>query len=129
MEGSGVSLTYLASPYSHADADVRQRRFEQVCAVASQLMERGEALFCPIAHSHSIHMRRALPETFEFWMAMDLPVLQHCSRVKVLMLDGWQASKGVAREVAAAEAMGIPVEFIEYHAPRAHQETSFVDDE
>src|SRR5574343_1954935 len=110
-----MALTYLASPYSHPDPAVRERRFEEVCRVASELMERGEAVFCPIAPSHAIHVRRALPETYEFWMAMDLPILQHCSKVKVLMLDGWQTSKGVTREIQAAQAMGIPVEFLPHN--------------
>lgn len=126
-----MSLTYLASPYSHPDPTVRQRRYEEVCRVASCMMERGEAVFCPIAHSHAIHVLRPLPETHDFWMSMDIPILRHCSRVVVLMLDGWQTSRGVEHEVAAAEACGIPVEFMshEVEPKRLQQEASYVDDE
>lgn len=125
-------LTYLASPYSHDDPAVRERRFQEVCRVAAQMMAAGEIVFCPIAHSHPIDViGGSLPQTTEFWMGQDLPILRKCDRVKVLMLDGWQSSKGVAAEVKAAEAVGIPVEFIEHNvgAHRAQQEASFVDDE
>lgn len=116
-----MSLTYLASPYSHVDPTVRHRRFEEVCKVAAELMARGEPIFCPIAHSHPLALLTpSLPQTHEFWMSMDLPILRMCDRVKVLMLDGWQASKGVAHEIRAAEAVGIPVEFITHGESMRH---------
>mgnify|MGYP000004507069 FL=1 len=108
-----TGLTYLASPYTNPDPQVRERRFVEAYRAASALMARGEAVFCPIAHSHPIDLYAPLPQTTEFWMAMDLPVLRRCDRMKVLMLDGWQNSKGIALEMKAAEAMGIPIEFIE----------------
>ena len=119
----------MASPYSHPDENVRLRRFEQACKAASELMATGEAVFCPIAHSHSIHVQAPLPETFEFWMAMDKPILQHCTRMVVLMLDGWQTSKGVSEEIRTAEAMGIPIEYMPHEVQRHPIYEGIYDDE
>lgn len=109
-----MSFTYLASPYSHPDPAVRLRRFDEVCLVASRLMGAGEAIFCPIAHSHPIAEAEHLPQTTGFWMLQDIPILRHAARVKVLMLDGWEASKGIAAELKVAAALRIPVEYLEF---------------
>lgn len=122
-------FVYLASPYSHPDAAVRERRFVEVSKVASALMAAGDAVFCPIAHSHPIDTIAPLPQTTEFWMAQDLPILRCASRVVVLMLDGWQNSKGVAREIQAAEAVGIPVEFMAHEPAAARAPEDIIDDE
>ncbi len=126
-----MSVTYLASPYSHPDPTVRHRRFEEVCKVAAELMATGEVVFCPIAHSHPIDMLGNLPQTTEFWMSMDLPILRMCDRVKVLKLDGWDISKGLEREMDAARAVGIPVEYITHVAsepPRGAHEGIYDDE-
>lgn len=107
-----TGFVYLASPYTHPDPAVRERRFVEVCKVAASLMARGAAVFCPIAHSHPIDLLAPLPQTTSFWMAQDLPLLRCASRMVVLMLDGWRQSKGIAAEIAAAEAVGIPIEYM-----------------
>ena len=106
-------LTYLASPYSHADPAVRQQRFEAACAAAARLMQAGETVFSPIAHSHPVEQYFNAIEDGEFWMRQDIPILRHCARVKVLRLPGWEQSKGVARELAVARELYIPVEMID----------------
>lgn len=42
-------MIYLASPYTHANAAIRQQRFDAVCRVAAELMRRSEIFFSPIA--------------------------------------------------------------------------------
>lgn len=107
------ALTYLASPYTHPDPEVMAARFDAVCAVAARLMLAGEAVFSPIAHSHPIALQ--IPETQTdgaFWLAQDFPILCRCTLMKVLMLEGWSMSKGIAAEVQFATNHRIPVEFI-----------------
>lgn len=105
-------FVYLASPYTHQDPEVRAQRFDRVCREAGRMMAAGEAVFCPIAHSHPIEL--ALPgiEGFDFWMRQDVPILRHASRMVVLMLDGWSESKGVAHEIDVAERLYIPLTFV-----------------
>lgn len=110
MENNGY--TYLCSPYSHADASIRFMRFQRAVAYTARRMLAGESMFSPIAHSHAIDL--ALPEIqgFDFWMKQDIPLLRHAARVKVLMLSGWEQSRGVRHELELALALHIPVEYV-----------------
>ena len=107
-----MSVVYIASPFSHDSFFVRVWRFICVCVFAAKRMRAGEVVFSPIAHSFSIELfgmwRR---QGFDFWMAQDLPILERSSKLVVLMLKGWDKSKGVAREIAKAISLGIPVEY------------------
>jgi len=104
-------MIYLASPYSHPDPQVRQARYEAVCRAAAALMREGHAVFSPIAHSHGI-ARYGLPLNWEFWERYDLEMLATCEELWVLKLDGWQQSRGVNAEIAAAKTLGKPIRFV-----------------
>ena len=106
-------LVYLAGPYSHPSPTVRQRRFEALNLAAGNLMRSGVLVFSPISHSHPIAEAGELPLGWDFWEQFDRAHLSNCHKVIVLMLDGWRDSKGVAAEIAIAEEMGLPVEFME----------------
>ncbi len=106
-------IVYLASPYSHVNPLIRESRFRQACAAAAKLMLDGEVVFAPIAHSHPIDTHFAAPGDFDFWMEQDLPILRKCDALKVLRLTGWEQSRGVAREIQEARAIGLPIEFID----------------
>lgn len=104
-------MIYLASPYSHPDAAVRQQRFESACRAAAELIRRGHVVFSPIAHSHSI-AQHGLPVDWRFWEAQDRRLLAACDELWVLTLDGWRESRGVQAEIAIARAAGKPVRFV-----------------
>ncbi len=106
-----ATMIYLASPYSHPDAAVRQQRFEAACRVAAELIRRGHVVFSPIAHSHSI-AQHGLPMDWGFWEAQDRRLLAACDELWVLKLDGWQHSRGVQAEIAIARALGKAVRFV-----------------
>lgn len=107
-----MSFVYLASPYSHADPLVRLQRFAETCRAAAVMMERGAVVFAPIAHSHPIsEAMNGRATDHEFWMRQDLPILALANRLVVLMLDGWEDSKGVKEEIDFAFEHGIAVEF------------------
>jgi nucleoside 2-deoxyribosyltransferase len=105
-------VIYLASPYSHPDESVRISRFHAACDAAASLMRAGHVVFSPIAHTHPIAVRNALPLGWEFWKATDEAFLSRCDELYVLMLEGWDTSKGVTAEIEIARALGHPVKFI-----------------
>lgn len=105
-------LIYLASPYSHPNADIRQERFDKVCFVAANLMREGHHVFSPIAHTHPIALQGDLPKGFDFWEEFDRKMIGACGALWVVMMDGWRESKGVSAEIKIAEEMGIPVKYI-----------------
>jgi hypothetical protein len=99
-------MIYLASPYAHPDADIRDERYRQACAAQVQLMRQGKPVFCPIAaHAGLVSMLLTAEErnSHDFWMAQDLPILERSLALYVLCLKGWHASKGVAAEVLHAQ--------------------------
>lgn len=110
-----MTLVYLASPYSHPSPLVKAQRFEAVCRVAGRLMKKGVCVFSPIAHSHPIeqHFEDGSPEGHDFWLRQDFAILERASKLMVLKLDGWEASRGVAAEIEFARVNSIPFEFID----------------
>ena len=108
-------LLYLASPYSHPDPSVKDQRFREACRVAGNMMKRGDVVFAPIPHSHSIEQcfSDGKAEGGEFWLRQDFAVLRHCAELVVLMLPGWDASKGVAAEIDFANTINLPIRYID----------------
>jgi hypothetical protein len=76
-------------------------------------MAKGEVVFSPIAHSHSIEIQGGGETTGDFWLKQDLEILKRCDKLVVYRLDGWDHSRGIAKEVAFAEEIGLPVEYID----------------
>lgn len=113
-------LVYLASPYTHADADVRKRRYEAACREAARLMLAGHTVFCPVAHSHPIaeQMPDGNAVDGELWKRQDAPYLQFCSAMVVVKMPGWEQSSGIKHEIERAIAREIPITYV---SPAHHE--------
>jgi hypothetical protein len=105
------TLIYLAAPYSHADPAVRQERFERINAAASYLMRRGLRIFSPISHTHPIALAGGLPLGWDFWEGYDTEILSVCRAIVVLMLPGWDTSKGVHGEAQIAARLELTTRY------------------
>jgi hypothetical protein len=108
-------VIYLASPYTHHNADVRHERFEAACRAAAELIRQGKTVFSPVAHSHTI-CKYGLPLDWLFWEKHDRHLLEQCDEVVVLMLDGWEESVGVQAEISIAYDLRKPVSFLAVNA-------------
>lgn len=111
ISGAISGLIYLASPYSHPQKQVRQRRFDAACQATAAMMRAGLIVFPPIAHSHPL-TRFDLPGYWQFWERYDRVHIEGYTGLAVLMLDGWKQSKGVQSEISIAHQLGRPVIFI-----------------
>lgn len=109
-------MIYLASPYSHPDALIREQRFREACRAAAALLRAGYAVFSPIAYSHAL-VEHGLPTDWSFWARQDRKLLARCDEVVVLQLDGWIDSVGVQSEIALARELGKPLQFVEPSLP------------
>ena len=107
-------MIYLASPYSHSDANIREQRFLDVCRMTVTLMQQGHVVFAPIVHGHPL-VGHGLPTDWPFWERFDREHLRRCDELVVLMLDGWRESVGVAAEIRIAAELGKPVRHIDPH--------------
>lgn len=106
-------ITYLAVPYSHPDASVRKYRFQVANQIAAGLMREGQHVFSPISHTHPIALAGDLPTDWAYWEQYDRAMLSICGKLLIIRLDGWTESHGIRGEIAIAEELGIPVEYMD----------------
>lgn len=103
-----TNLAYLATPYSRlADLD---RAFQQAGAIAYQLSSAGVPLFCPIVHAHA--MARAAgqdPKNPAIYEALNRRMLDVCSKLIVVRMEGWSISDGMREEVEFFRRMHKPI--------------------
>ena len=109
-----MSYIYLASPYSHPEEHVRLERYNAACRKAASLMQAGNVVFSPIAHSHAVaaHLPQDLLMSHEFWMAQDIPLLRYADKLVVLLIDGWRESRGVSAEIDYAINISKAIEYV-----------------
>jgi len=103
---------YIASPYSHETAEIRQERFEAVTREVSRYLKAGVTVYSPITHCHELANRYCLPTDFEFWQVHNENMLAAADALYVLTLTGWRHSKGVAAEMHFARSREIPIMLI-----------------
>lgn len=104
-------LTYLASPYSHENPEIREERFQKAAWATSVLMRSGRMVFSPITHSHSVALH-GTPSDWTFWQRFDFACLRSMKDMLILMLDGWEDSTGIGQEIEIMNQLGKPVEYI-----------------
>ena len=104
-------MIYLASPYSHPDALVREARFEAACRATAELVRDGHGVFAPVVQGHSL-VRFGVPGDWKFWQPLVSDYLARCDVVLVLQLDGWRESEGVQAEMALAAELGKRVDYL-----------------
>ena len=104
-------MIYLASPYTHTEPQVSERRFEMACRATAELIRGGQPTFSPIVHSHPL-VRFGLPTDWEFWQRNDREHMRCCHQVVVLTLDGWRESQGVQAEMDLAIDMDLPIRYL-----------------
>lgn len=104
-------MIYLASPYTHANPLVMERRFHCAAQATAFLMKDGATIFCPIVHCHYLACHFDMPKDFDYWKEYNLKMLALAERLLVLTMDGWKESKGVSAEITFASENSIPTEF------------------
>lgn len=119
-----MKRVYLASPYSSGKVSksmtanlgseptrqaIMKERARLVREATATLMERGVNAYSPIAHGHDLPVSRNLVTSDEFWRPFNEDEIDRSDEVWVLMLDGWDTSTGVTREIAYAIKTGKPV--------------------
>ena len=108
-----MKLIYLASPYSHPDPAMREKRFKAACMATAELMLDGHVAYSPIAHSHPVALHGGIDPTHNFdWLGQDLPILAKFDDVHVLCIPGAAESKGVKVEIQEAKRLGKRIEFM-----------------
>lgn len=103
---------YIASPYTHPDASIREARFLKVMDFTAWLVNTYRMwAFSPIMHSHQMGLVHKLPHTFDFWLEWNHAMIVPCYGMIILQIEGWNSSKGVMEEISFAESIGKPITY------------------
>lgn len=95
---------YLASPYTHDDPRVMQRRHDAVFAAVRRLRTPDMIIFSPIVASHPYTLVDG-PGKWETWAVEDRHALLSRDALWIYTLPGWYESKGInAEKLIAHEA-------------------------
>jgi len=106
-------VLYVTAPFTHEIPEIRERRFRSACRASALLMAAGVVVFSPLSHSMPIVQHGELDEMdSDFWLTMDLPLLERSDELLVLALDDWERSKGVVAEMFFALKHHKPITLI-----------------
>lgn len=106
-----MSFIYLASPYSHADPAIREARYRAAVKYVAKLSRAGVTVYSPVVHYHCVAADHKLPTDAAFWRRHNGRMLFAAHELRILRLDGWRESKGVAQELEWARGIEIPVTY------------------
>lgn len=104
-------MIYIASPYSDPDPQVRRLRYEAVFAYSRMLFLQDHVNFSPIVYGHQYATRESFPYDAAFWWEFNKQMLAASTSVDILMLDGWQGSCGVNKELRLAKELELTVNY------------------
>lgn len=107
------TLVYLAGPYSKAED--KNKLMEQVMTVAGKYMiaNPGSHVVSPLYMHYALPFTPEMGSDYNFFGDYSRNLLRRCDLLLVVMLDGWDESTGVADEIATAEKLGIPIEYVD----------------
>jgi hypothetical protein len=94
-------LVYVSGKYS-GDIDAN---IEIAAQIAAQLWDEGHAVICP--HMNTAHFENRCLATWENYIAGDLNMISRCDAM--VMIPGWEDSKGAVVEKDYAEKLHIPI--------------------
>lgn len=99
-------MIYLSCPYTHPDERTRTERMNKAMLTLMVCTARGVNVYSPLQHFASCaDVDVAVPMLYRHGVDM----VGRCDGLAVLELDGWDDSKGVRMEMAAAREKGIPI--------------------
>jgi hypothetical protein len=104
-----MSYLYLASPYTHPDASVREMRYLDALDALNWLVGNRIWTYSPIVHCHHLSAKYTLPGNHEFWQDYNHLMILNSRGMMLLQLPGWKESNGVTDELDYADHLGIPV--------------------
>lgn len=123
---------YLATPYTNYNgggAFGREMAFHAAVQLRDELQAANLRVFSPIALGYMAGIALGDELTHTDWLEVDAPFMRRARGLVVATMQGWRHSVGVQHEIAAFEAAGKPIFFLDvdsreilHHAPGAKPE-------
>ena len=105
-------MIYIAAPFWAEDAKTRNYRRRKTIEYSERLFNKGLLFYSPLLYSAHFKDKKT---SERYWVQHGLKMVDACTSMRVLCLEGWDTSEGVKGEIARAEKRGIPVEHITRH--------------
>ena len=106
------SRIYMASPFTVYPT--KEMAWRDACRAAAALQACTPlAVYSPIADSYGVEAIGGAKLTHADWMIRDHAMLLACQVVVVVMLPGWERSKGIAQEIEWAHEAKLPVYYVQ----------------
>lgn len=104
-----TKVYYLASPYSKYPAG-HEQAFIDICKQGAFLAMNGIYTMGAIAHTHPIAMHGEIDnQDHDFWLKWDFALIDKLDGMIVCMMEGWDKSVGVLREIEYCQKTGKPI--------------------
>lgn len=103
---------YLMSPYTDPSIIVRSIRYVQVRAATAYIVSVGFPVYSPILHNHDMALAHNIDGSSDFWNVLNMPFIRACGEGWVLMLDGWEDSRGIQWETELLKTLDKPVKYV-----------------
>lgn len=106
------NFSYVASPYSHPIKWYQHERYLALMKFVAGRIREGELVYSPILHCHEMAKLHELPTDAKFWEKYNNAIQGRAAKLIVLQLSGWEQSTGVAAEIAFANLLEQPIEYV-----------------
>jgi hypothetical protein len=100
-------LFYVATPYTNYQLG-REKAYKDACTAAEGILKVGEAVYCPIAHYHSI-VSDVDAKTGAYWQKVNAPFMDAATLLIIVKMDGWAESAGIRAEERYFREAGKPI--------------------
>jgi len=101
-------LIYIAGPYTADTPEKIHQNITNALDMAAKVWQAGHVAIFP--HGNTYHFeQRDIGLTNEDYINGDLDILRRCDAI--LMLEGWQTSKGAVKEHYKACQLNMPIYF------------------
>jgi nucleoside 2-deoxyribosyltransferase len=115
-------LVYVAGKYSADTAEQRMENIKAAGKVAAELWDQGFGVICPHTNTGEFLVPTSSC-TYDMVMKGDMDMMSRCDAV--VMLPGWEQSKGSTMEITYAQELGMPIYFYpqlpEHHPTEIHR--------
>ena len=91
-----MTLVYIATPYSHELAEVRESRYNQAIECCHHAMAQGWTPVSPIVMYHPVASMFKMHTDAETWWKHCASLLVNCKALVIYRLDGWDTSVGIS---------------------------------
>lgn len=107
-----MARIYLASPYTHDDPQVRKERVQLAEAKAIELMQVGNQVFSPVAHSGRLVEQGCVLDD-SYWYDWSFSFLEHWAEILAYYrIAGFRQSKGMPAEWDWAYKHKMPIIYL-----------------